>query len=98
MKARFPMTTIASKIVLYSMNADSAKKDAVWTFLEYILSEYQETVAEGREQMFPARKDIVERVLQEEVGAELGAFFAGDKTAEDTAHIIQNSVTTYLSE
>ena len=112
-------------------------------------------MAEGREQLFPARRDIVERLLQEEVEAELtdkdyrvnlctkemvpqrgnfteedkervlyildhaspptalqasrgefwyilteelGAFFAGDKTAEDTAHIIQNRVTTYLSE
>ena len=29
---------------------------------------------------------------------ELGAFFAGDKTAEETARIIQNRVTTYLKE
>lgn len=151
-EAKYPMEGMQN--VLYCMNAASAKKDAVWTFLEYILSEYQETMVEGHEQLFPARRDIVERVLQEEVEAELtdkdyranfytkemvpqrgnfteedkerilyildhtspptvlqsggvfwvimteelGAFLSGDKTAEETARIIQSRVSLYLSE
>lgn len=137
---------------MYCMNASSAKKDAAWTFLEYMLSDYQESIA-GIAQEFPVRRDILERKLQEEIGAELtekymrqnsyskemvpqrgrfteedkerllyildhaspptvlqggafwaildeelGAFFAGDKTAAKTAEVIQNRVTVYLNE
>ncbi len=151
-EARYPMNWLQR--TLYCMNAASAKKDAAWAFLEYVLSDYQETMADGRSQEFPVRRDIVERKLQEETEAELtddyyrenvytgemvpkrgnftqedkemvlylldhvspptslqagevfwtimkeemDAFLAGDKTAEETAHIIQNRVTTYLSE
>ena len=136
------------------MNAASSKKDAAWLFLEYMLSEYQETIAETGSAGFPARRDIVEGKLREEVEAEpsnkyyiqnyytheerlkrgnfteedkeqilyildhaapptvlqrsgtfrtilaeeLQAFFAGDRTAAETAHVIQNRMTTYLSE
>lgn len=141
-----------SENVLYSMNAASAKKDGAWLFLEYLLSEYQETMTKTvRSEGFPARRDLVERLLQEEVEAEvtnkdftqniytgemvpkrgrfteedkehvlyildhaapptelsnatfrnillddLQAFFAGDKTAAETAHLIQSRVSLYL--
>lgn len=153
-KARYSMSDISGDTLLYSMNSASLKKDAAWLFLEYMLSEYQETIAETGAAGFPARRDIVERKLQEEVEAEssdkyytrnyytdeerlkrgsfteedkeqvlyildhaappttlqrggafrtilteeLDAFFAGDKTAAETAHVIQNKMTTYLSE
>lgn len=140
---------------MYCMNAASAKKDAAWTFLEYMLSDYQESMDGSDDHHgFPVRRDILERQLQEEIGAELtekyarqnfyskemvpqrgrfteedkerllyildhaspptvlqyggafraildeelGAFFAGDKTAAKTAEVIQNRVTVYLNE
>lgn len=74
-KTRYPMTQSVIKnagaTVLYSMNAASSKKDAAWRFLEYMLSEYQETMAEKGNEGFPARRDIVERLLQEEAEAEV---------------------------
>lgn len=74
-KTRYPMTQAVIKdagaTVLYSMNAASSKKDAAWRFLEYMLSEYQETMAEKGNESFPARRDIVERLLQEEAEAEV---------------------------
>ncbi len=74
-KTRYPMTQSlikdAGATVLYSMNAASSKKAAAWRFLEYMLSEYQETMAEKGNDGFPARRDIVERLLQEEVEAEV---------------------------
>lgn len=149
-QVRYPMAGL--KEVMYCMNAASSKKDAAWSFLEYVLSDYQEVLADSRDEKFPVRRDIVERKLQEEtqeeqtnvytinyytgemapkrgrfteedkeqvlyildhasppsamysgdfwgiLNEELGAFFAGDKTAKETARIIQNRVTTYLSE
>lgn len=150
-KVGYSMRGLAEE--LYCMNAASAKKDAAWTFLEYMLSDYQESLGENYNQGFPVRRDILERKLQEEIGAELtekymrqnpyskemvpkrgnfteedkerllyildhaspptvlqggafwaildeelGAFFAGDKTAAKTAEIIQNRVTVYLNE
>lgn len=149
-KVGYSMKGVAEE--LYCMNAASAKKDAAWTFLEYILSDYQESIA-GNAQEFPVRRDILDRKLQEEISAELtekdfrqnpysnewapkrgnfteedrerllyildhaspptvlqsgafwailneelGAFFAGDKTAAKTAEVIQNRVTVYLNE
>lgn len=150
-KAAYSMQGLTQK--MYCMNASSAKKDAAWTFLEYMLSDYQESIDGSSDQGFPVRRDILERQLQEEIGAELtekymrqnyyskemvpqrgnfteedkerllyildhaspptvlqggafwaildeelGAFFAGDKTAAKTAEIIQNRVTVYLNE
>lgn len=150
-EVRYPITDSVNGTVLYSMNAASAKKVGAWLFLEYLLSEYQETM---RSEGFPARRDLVERLLQEEVEAEvtenylsenfytgemapkrgsfteedkehvlyildhvvpptalqaggtfrtilmeeLNAFLMGDKTAAETAYILQNRMTTYLSE
>lgn len=149
-KVGYSMQGLAEE--LYCMNAASAKKDAAWTFLEYMLSDYQESIA-GNAQEFPVRRDILDRKLQEEIDAELtekymrqnqysnewapkrgnfteedrerllyildhaspptvlqggafwailneelGAFFAGDKTAAQTAQVIQNRVTVYLNE
>lgn len=70
-EARYPMTDFLDKTVLYSMNAASAKKDGAWRFLEYLLSDYQEAMAEKGGDGFPARRDVVERLLQEEVEAEV---------------------------
>lgn len=150
-KAAYSMQGLTQK--MYCMNASSAKKDAAWTFLEYMLSDYQESMDGSGDQGFPVRRDILERQLQEEIGAELtekayrqnhyskemvpqrgrfteedkerllyildhaspptvlqggafwaildeelGAFFAGDKTAAKTAEVIQNRVTVYLNE
>lgn len=154
-EVRYTITDFGNGTVLYSMNAASAKKDGAWLFLEYLLSEYQETMTKTiRSEGFPARRDLVERLLQEEVEAEvtekyftqneytgemvpkrgsfteedkehvlyildhaapptalqaggtfreilveeLNAFLANDKTAAETAHIIQNRMTTYLNE
>lgn len=153
-EVKYTMKEVLGETVLYSMNAASLKKESAWLFLEYMLSEYQETVAEKVRDGFPARRDIVERLLQEEVEAEaidkyfvknrytnetvpkrgsfteedkeqllyildhaapppvlqgdrtfrlilteeLNAFLAGDKTAAETAHLIQNRMTMYLSE
>lgn len=153
-EARYPMPDFLDKTVLYSMNAASAKKDGAWRFLEYMLSDYQETMAEKGRNGFPARRDIVERLLQEEVEAELtdnylvsnyytrelrskrgnftkedkeqllyildhavpsiglwkdrtlwgifaeelNAYMAGGKSAKEMARVIQNRVTTYLTE
>lgn len=154
-EVRYTITDSANKTVLYSMNAASDKKDGAWLFLEYLLSEYQETMTKTiRSEGFPARRDLVEKLLQEEVEAEvtenylsqnfytremvpkrgsfteedkehvlyildhaappttlqaggtfrtiwmeeLDAFLMGDKTAAEMAHIIQNRMTTYLSE
>ena len=140
---------------MYCMNASSTKKDAAWAFLEYMLSDYQESIDGGTSDQgaFPVRRDILERKLQEEIGAELtekfmrqnyyskemvpqrgrfteedkerllyildhaspptvlydgdlwvildeelGAFFAGGKTAAKTAEVIQSRVTLYLNE
>lgn len=151
-KAAYSMQGLTQK--MYCMNAASAKKDAAWTFLEYMLSDYQESM-DGSDDYhgFPVRRDILERQLQEEIDAELtekftrqnsyskemvplrgrfteedkerllyildhaspptvlqggafwaildeelGAFFAGDKTAAKTAEVIQNRVTVYLNE
>lgn len=151
----YTMTDTLNGTVLYSMNAASAKKDGAWLFLEYLLSEYQETMTKATwPEGFPARRNLVERLLQEEAEAEvtdnylttnrytremypkrgnfteedkehvlyilnhaapptalqaggtfrtilveeLSAFLAGDKTAAETAHIIQNRMTTYLNE
>lgn len=153
-KVAYSMQGLTQK--MYCMNASSAKKDAAWTFLEYMLSDYQESIdgsGSGDDLGFPVRRDILERKLQEEIGAELtekymrqneyskemvpqrgrfteedkerllyildhaspptvlqggafwaildeelGAFFAGDKTAAKTAEVIQNRVTVYLNE
>lgn len=153
-EARYPMPELDTSMPLYGMNAASGKKEAAWLFLEYMLSEYQEKVESTWTEGFPVRRSIVERLLQEEVEAEvteeylttnfytgerrpkrgrfteedkeqvlyildhatpptilqslgtfvkilreeLQAFLAGDKTAAETAHIIQNRMTTYLSE
>lgn len=153
-KACYPMPAVLGESSLYSINAASAKKDAAWLFLEYILSEYQETIAENGKDGFPVRRDIVERKLQEEIQAEvdetymvqnrytneyrtkrgnfteddkehllyildhasaptilqqagafrtiltdeLDAYFSGDKTAAEAAHLIQNRMTLYLNE
>ncbi len=70
-EVRYPMPDYLEKTVLYSMNASSLKKDGAWSFLEYMLSDYQETMAEKGGDGFPARRDIVERLLQEEVEAEV---------------------------
>ena len=149
-EVRYPMEGLTKD--LYCVNAASAKKDAAWAFLEYLLSDYQETIA-GSSQDFPVRRDILEGKLEEEIGAELtedyyrvnsyskemapkrgnftkedkerllymldhaspptvlqggafwailneelSAFFAGDKTAAETAHVIQSRVSMYLSE
>lgn len=150
-KVAYSMQGLTQK--MYCMNASSAKKDAAWTFLEYMLSDYQESIDGSSDQGFPVRRDILERKLQEEIGAELtekymrqnyyskemvpqrgkfteedkerllyildhaspptvlqggafwaildeelGAFFAGDKTAAETAEVIQNRVMVYLNE
>ncbi len=153
-EARYPMPDFLGKTVLYSMNAASAKKEGAWCFLEYLLSDYQETMAQKGRDGFPARRDITERLLQDEVEAELtanylvnnyytgesrpkrgnfteadkeqllyildhavpsiglakdrilwdifveelNAYMAGDKTAEEMAHVIQNRAATYLNE
>ncbi len=149
-EASYPLNGLAK--ALYAMNASSAKKEAAWAFLEFMLSDYQMSLADKGSD-FPVRRDILEGMLQEEAEAELtekylvvnqyskemrpkkgtfteedkerllyildhaspptvlmyggfraildeelGAFFAGDKTAEETARIIQNRVTTYLTE
>lgn len=149
-KAEYSMNGLTKK--MYCMNAASAKKDAAWAFLEYMLSDYQESIMDSSGE-FPVRRDILERKLQEEVDAEptenffrenryskemvpkrggfteedrerllyildhaspptvlqggafwaildeeLGAFFAGDKTAAQTAQVIQSRVTVYLNE
>lgn len=70
-EAKYPMSDFVDKTVLYSMNAASAKKAGAWRFLEYMLSDYQETMAEKGRDGFPARRDIVERLLQEEVEVEV---------------------------
>ncbi len=69
-KVCYSMPAFMGQSVLYSMNAASAKKDAAWLFLEYMMSEYQETLAEKCDGGYPVRRDIVERKLQEEVEAQ----------------------------
>lgn len=154
-EVRYPMPQLYTGQGLYCMNAASAKKDAAWLFLEYMLTEYQEQRAQSTwTEGFPVRRSLVERLLQEEVEAEvteknlttnfytremrpkrggfteedrervlyildhatpptilqaggtfreilveeLQAFLAGDKTAAETAQLIQRRVSLYLSE
>lgn len=56
----------------------------------------------GKQVLYPQQLNIS---LEQAVGTfrkivseELDAFFAGDKTAAETARIIQNRMTTYLNE
>ncbi len=71
-EAGYPMPELYTSMALCSMNAASGKKDAAWLFLEYMLSEYQEKKAESTwTEGFPVRRSIVERLLQEEIEAEV---------------------------
>lgn len=60
---------------MYGMNAEAGNKKGAWAFLEYLLSEeYQQTVSPDSvsrqdtspiAEYFPARKDVLEKTLQE---------------------------------
>lgn len=59
---------------MYAINAGSGNKEGAWAFLEYILSEeYQRSLQAGEngnmlfDAQFPARKDVLEDELEEEV-------------------------------
>lgn len=153
---KYPIQEYDSSVI-WGMNASTEKKEGAWKLLEYMLSGYQQELAEAWKQDFPVRRDIVEKMLDEEIAAdpedmsfssinsftgekdkgrkefteedkgnllyildhatppsamgmlsgsdvwkiyrdEIKVFFEGEKTAEETAHILQNRISLYLSE
>ncbi len=81
---------LTSTNIIYSMNAKSGKQEAAWSFLEYILSEeYQETIMGQGGSYFAARRDVVDKRLQEEVAMDPNAL------VDDVLYTYYNS---YLNE
>ncbi len=122
-----------------SIYADSPVRDGAWEFIEFVLSEEEQSWYSSEFAYFPVRKDAFEAYLNKptnplyftpkdvfsaDTGAalremmnhmqreqnlsgsqisvifseEVAAFFAGDKTAEQCADMIQNRVQLYLDE